>query len=151
MKVYLAARWEQGPVMRMWRTLLAAQDVACTSHWLDVQASWLRAVEGDDIMRENALLDFDDIAACDVLICYSPRSGFGQGRGGRHSELGVALGMGKPVVLVGERENIFHWHPSVVAMPDGNFNELLKVLQSCHGTIGESSPMTRIDGTDISQ
>lgn len=116
MRVYLAARWEQGPLMREWRRMLGLQGVGCTSRWLDVQASGLRAVENDDIMLANAVVDFEDVKAADVLVCYSPPEGFGHGRGGRHAELGVALGLGKPVVLVGERENIFHWHPGVVVI-----------------------------------
>ena len=118
MKVYLAARWEQGPLMRQWRAALEIRGHTVTARWLDVQASGLRAIEGDEIMRENALHDFQDIKDCDLMIVYSPRSGFGSGRGGRHAELGIALGMGKPVVLVGEHENIFHWHPAVALVAD---------------------------------
>jgi hypothetical protein len=33
-------------------------------------------------------------------------------------ELGYALGLGKPVVLVGERENVFHWCPGVALTLD---------------------------------
>jgi nucleoside 2-deoxyribosyltransferase len=33
--------------------------------------------------------------------------------GGRHVEFGYALAKGKRVVVIGERENVFHHHPSV--------------------------------------
>lgn len=40
-----------------------------------------------------------------------PRSG--ASRGGRHVEYGIALARGVRVIVVGFRENIFHWLPQV--------------------------------------
>lgn len=53
--------------------------------------------------------DFRDVSMCDLCISFTevPRSD--KGRGGRHVEFGVALGMMKRVWIVGPRENIFHW------------------------------------------
>ena len=117
-KVYLAARWEQAAFMRQWREALDALGIGCASNWLDVAATGLRAIEDDATMEANARLDFRDVHEADALILYSPKAGLGSGRGGRHVELGIALGMDKPVILVGERENVFHWHPTVTVLPE---------------------------------
>ena len=51
----------------------------------------------------------------DVLVAFSERPlSRDDVRGGRHVELGVALAVGKPVVLVGKPEHVFHSHPGVV-------------------------------------
>lgn len=53
--------------------------------------------------------DFRDVVSCDLLIHFTeqPRSDSGRGRGGRHVEMGIALGMMKRVWIVGPRENLF--------------------------------------------
>jgi len=53
--------------------------------------------------------DFRDVMACDLLIAFTEQPRTDKGRGGRHVELGLALGMGKKVWVVGHRENIFCW------------------------------------------
>jgi hypothetical protein len=37
--------------------------------------------------------------------------------GGRHVEFGYGMAKGKRLVLIGERENVFHDHPSVEVYP----------------------------------
>ena len=34
-------------------------------------------------------------------------------RGGRHAEFGIALALGKRVIVIGPRENVFHALPAV--------------------------------------
>ena len=65
-------------------------------------------------LREKfALDDYRDVLAADVLVAFTevPRSG--NSRGGRHVELGIALGSGIPVMIVGPRENVFCHLPHV--------------------------------------
>jgi hypothetical protein len=42
----------------------------------------------------------------------------GGGKGGRHVEYGLALGLGKRLIICGPRENIFHTLPQVEHYPD---------------------------------
>lgn len=71
---------------------------------------------GDDgaILRAKfAQDDWEDVINADVVINFteSPRSE--ATRGGRHVEFGIALAKGARVIVVGYRENLFHWLPQV--------------------------------------
>ncbi len=61
--------------------------------------------------------DFEDIASAGVVVVFNPPAACTVGRGGRHVETGYALG--KRVVLVGARGNVFHWLPEIPFVPDG--------------------------------
>lgn len=79
-------------------------------------------VEGDDVStsaRAAALRqkfaqdDFRDVLMCDLLIAFTEPPRSSSSRGGRHVELGIALGLMKHVWIVGPRENIFCWMEDV--------------------------------------
>jgi hypothetical protein len=53
--------------------------------------------------------DFRDVSMCQLLIAFTEQPRSSPNRGGRHVELGIALGMMKRVWIVGPRENIFCW------------------------------------------
>lgn len=116
MKIYLCARYSRRDEMRVVRAELQRLGHEITSRWLDTE--W----EGKDdsgssaapaeYREQHALEDVEDVAAADCLIAFTepPRSG---GRGGRHVEFGIALALGKQLIVIGWRENIFHHHPRV--------------------------------------
>lgn len=97
--MYIAApypvRDEAIRVMRM----LELQGVEVTSRWLKAP---------DELTDEHARKDLEDVARADVLLALNPDGWEERGTGGRHVELGYALALGKAIVLVGERSNIFH-------------------------------------------
>ena len=72
-----------------------------------VTSSWLRedCIGVDD---EHARLDLSDVARADILLALNPIEFANKGTGGRHVELGYALALGKQIVLVGVRTNVFH-------------------------------------------
>mgnify|MGYP001616147807 CR=1 FL=1 len=55
----------------------------------------------------------EDIDKADAVLSFTHPRGTMTTGGGRHVEFGYALAKGKKVALIGERENIFHDHPSV--------------------------------------
>jgi hypothetical protein len=121
MKFFLSARYSRRDELRLIRTDLCSRGHEVTSRWLDV-SSRDRDPLGSSAApppdrAEFAVKDLHDVAACDCLIAFTepPRS---DGRGGRHVEYGAALAMGKRVVVVGYRENLFHEHPLVEFYPD---------------------------------
>lgn len=94
---------------------------------IEVTSRWLKAP--DTMTDEHARKDLDDVAAADVLLALNPDGWEERGTGGRHVELGYALALGKPVLLVGERSNIFH-HLACVTQIDeiADFTKHLKRL-----------------------
>lgn len=105
MKVYLSARYG-----RMHELRTCATDLESRGH--EVTAQWLSGGTFENTSA-NAELDLDDVARADMLINFtedpvehSPHP-FAS-RGGRHVELGFALGLAKDIVIVGPRENVFH-------------------------------------------
>lgn len=78
-----------------------------------VTAQWLTGKEETQPKRANAVMDFDDVERSDLLICFTQPYGSVNKGGGRHTELGLALAWGIETWIVGEREQIFHWHPVI--------------------------------------
>lgn len=102
MKIYLAGAWSRREELRGYADdvgLLGLEE--CVSRWLWVEEQEDQPPEAD--LDRYAEMDIEDVRSCDLLVLFS-----GGGRGGRHVETGVALALGKPVLVVGERENIFH-------------------------------------------
>lgn len=114
--VYLAARFKDQSVLREWQAILACNGIAVTSRWLN--GSHDEATDGAAKER-FAREDFEDIARADVFVLWNPPHALGNGSGGRHVETGYALALGKPVLIVGAPENVFHWHPGVYAVLSG--------------------------------
>ncbi len=112
MKVYLAAHYDRFPLMRSWRYRLGLAGIGVTSRWID-GGHELGDFPTDDQRARLAREDLEDLDAADVVVLFNPAEDHWAGRGGRHVELGYAIGKGKPIVLVGERENVFHWLPAV--------------------------------------
>lgn len=58
--------------------------------------------------------DLLDVQGADMVINFTEPPRSLASRGGRHVELGIALGGGmKRILVVGHRENIFHWLPCI--------------------------------------
>ena len=123
MKVYLAARYSRNDEMRGVRDVLRALGHEVTSRWIDqhggnllesIVAGKLNADPGH--CAKYAQADIDDLMAADMVVSFT--SADGGGKGGRHVEFGLALGLGKRLILVGPRENVFHTLPQVEHYPD---------------------------------
>ena len=82
----------------------------------EVTSTWLR--EMDELADAYARLDLADVGRADVLVALNPSAWTNTGTGGRHVEFGYALALGKRIVLVGERSNIFHYLSDVVVVPN---------------------------------
>ena len=116
MKVYLAGRFGDRETLRELRGVLARVGVTVTSRWLDSghQSDDPTDAERSQYARED-LYDIDD---ADVLVLWNPAHHHRSGRGGRHVELGYALAKRKRVILIGQRENVFHYLPHVEVLKD---------------------------------
>ncbi|MBU1800638.1 MAG: nucleoside 2-deoxyribosyltransferase, partial [Bacteroidetes bacterium] len=76
-----------------------------------------------------AVHDMDGVRRCDMLIaiCDKPYNYMGT-----LAEIGAALALGKPVIIVGNMHNfIFAYHPLVVCMD--SVTQLMKAMEERHG------------------
>jgi nucleoside 2-deoxyribosyltransferase len=109
LRVYLAGRYARREELRGVASELKELGFNVTSRWLSVDASipgGLLAPSGR--AAEIARMDFDDVQRADVCIAFTEPADGPQGRGGRHTELGITLALGQRVMIVGPREHVFH-------------------------------------------
>lgn len=101
MKIYIASPHDFKE--HCWRLAYSLQSKGheIVSSWLDQDFIGYKSD-----MSEEANRDIDDILKADyVVVLNFPKS---SSRGGYHTELGIALALRKPVILVGEKSNVFH-------------------------------------------
>ncbi len=118
-KIYLAARYSRNGEMRGVRDVLHGLGHEVTSRWIDCHtdvvgdfsASFTEAVlnERPEDCAPLGRHDLDDIDRADVVISFTGSGG----KGGRHVEFGYAVALGKRVIVIGPRENVFHTLPQV--------------------------------------
>lgn len=78
-----------------------------------ITARWVYGGEDGLTRAQVAELDLEDVDAADAVVSFTfPRGTLTSG-GGRHVEFGYGLARGKRLVVIGERENVFHHHPCV--------------------------------------
>ena len=115
MRIYLSARYARGcgPDAD-----LPAYAASLQQRGHTITARWLDGSTFTDI-REHAEVDRDDVAASDVLVAFSEEPlehsphAFAS-RGGRHVEVGIAIGCNMcperqpiKILIVGPHENVF--------------------------------------------
>lgn len=125
MNIYIAARYSRKEEMKTVRDALQKAGFAVTSSWLDEPhgANTKLSELSDALNEEYAQVDIDDINRSDRILFFS--ESVLTPRGGRHVEFGYALAQGKPIDVVGPKENIFHYLPSVY-----NYATFFRYLQA---------------------
>lgn len=117
MKLYIAAssRTAASNVMKR----LQDEGHVVTSRWIESDTPFHVGSRHYDCNRsEWSVNDEEDVrAATDGLVSISEPDGT-MVPGGKHVETGIAIALGRPVFVVGCRENIFHWHPLVSVVAD---------------------------------
>ncbi len=121
--VYLSAQFEDAPVLREARVRLVALGCTVTSRWLDAATAVPATAQSGhagagERLSAIAAQDLEDIREADAVVVYNPPEACAIGRGGRHVETGFALALGKPIVVVGARGNVFHWLPAIALVSD---------------------------------
>lgn len=97
--VYIAAPIEKRDYALRIMRILQIRNITVTSSWIN---------HPQQLSHEGAMTDLQDLRNADLLVALNPEGWEKHGTGGRHVELGYALALGKPVLLVGERSNMFH-------------------------------------------
>jgi len=138
MRIYLAAQYRRRLELCGYRDELAARGHQVTSRWLagpdqHGAAGTVLGTAGEQLIESGdpasgilqaacAAADIEDICAAEMLIAFTEDPALyqpGSARGGRHVELGIALGIHifrlgpMAVAVVGPRENQFCWLPVI--------------------------------------
>lgn len=137
MRIYLAARYSRREELCSYREELRRMGHDVQARWLDgghqisdqgipIGQHGEALVEGDlcsgEILSEDARSrqaaalrakfandDFEDVTTASCLIAFTELPRSSPSRGGRHVEFGIALAYMCRIIIVGPRENIFHW------------------------------------------
>lgn len=135
MKIYLASRYSRREELCGYRTELETLGHTVTSRWLngkhqisntgqpigDTGEALVESdsAEANELRAHFVTEDCQDVYDADMVVSFTepPRSALGN-RGGRHVEFGLGVAWNKKMVVVGHRENLFHWLDGVVFFQD---------------------------------
>ncbi len=101
MIVYIAAPYPIKKQAIALRNVLSEFSIDTTSRWLDVP-------DGTTMTRDLAFINLADIRSSDAVVLMNTSEWKNVGTGGRHTEVGYAVALGKPVYLLGNVSNVFH-------------------------------------------
>ena len=118
-KVYLAAAYSRKPQIERYAAELRSLGIEVTSSWLEEPhaPNSQMADFAEETHLKYARADVRDINDADTFIFFSVEPTTPTVRGGRHVEFGMAVALGKRVIVVGPKENIFHHLPQVTNVP----------------------------------
>lgn len=129
MKFFIASHSQQKAIEL--RNLLIKVGHEVVSRWItdDTKFHQGMCAYTEEERKYIAKMDEEDVRmASDGLILLAEDEGKNV-PGGKHVETGIAIGLNKPVYVIGRRENIFHWHPNVRVFK--NFKAFLNYLNMC--------------------
>ena len=107
MRFYIASRQQE--TARAMRDAVIALGHSITSHWIEDPEFGAKKSDPEAHYKKWSVLDEQDVRDCDELILLTEPGQYSMG--GRHTETGMAIALGKRVNVVGGRENVFHRHP----------------------------------------
>ena len=117
MKVYLASRYSRREEMVIHAADLRGAGFDVTSRWINgnhqISDEGLSVEAKAEERARFAIEDYDDLAKADIVINFTESPRATNSRGGRHVEFGIAIALGKCVLVVGPRENVFHCLPHI--------------------------------------
>ena len=125
MNIFIASHSQEAARHLMER--LNGEGYVVVARWIKNDSKFGHGIHSYTDSERAAIAEMDeaDVRAADVLVLIAEA----EGRtvpGGKHVETGIALALSKPVVVLGRRENIFHWHPRVAIVH--SVEQLLQVL-----------------------
>lgn len=137
MRIYLASRYSRRVELCGYRDQLQKLGLDVQARWLNGEhqlsnegtpigengdalveddgtgGSGMRDLKSAELRAHFANDDWEDVTQADCVISWTEPPRSSANRGGRHVEFGIALAMGKRCIVIGYRENIFHWLPQV--------------------------------------
>jgi nucleoside 2-deoxyribosyltransferase len=105
--IYIAGRFSRRFEFQGYRADVQRAGFTVVSRWIDL------AKENEANAARCAMDDLEDLRLSDTVIVFGDEPRSTRSRGGRHVEFGYALALGKRMILVGHRENIFASLPAI--------------------------------------
>ena len=115
--VYLAAAYNAQELMRFYAVGLSEMGYEVTSRWILGQHDTPPDGIEPGSIAHHAWAANDDLADIDRAATVILFTAWPSTKGGRHVEFGYALATGKKIVVIGERESVFHSLPQVAWFP----------------------------------
>lgn len=116
MTFHFAARYSRLEQLRVYRGQLEARGHVVLTRWLRGRSPTV-ADYGPEasaaLVRRWAEEDWKDMLASQIVILFAERSIKNHGTGARHVEFGGALALGKLCVVIGRRENPYHYAAAI--------------------------------------
>lgn len=141
MKIYVASGLENVENARSLCTRLKIADHTITYEWMKHGAVWDK---GERVVRDVATQEMSGVRHADVVVVLLP------GGRGTHVELGAALALGKPVIIVSDpplticKETCaFHWLSGIIRVKSQD--EMLAALEG----LQLSKPRKRDEEEDV--
>jgi hypothetical protein len=127
-RVYIATDSREREYARFLQELCRANNIEVTSRWIDDESFDNDSVD-EEYLASWSINDLVDVVKSDVLLLFNPGKYKNSGTGGRHVEVGCAITSDIPIVLLGDRTNIFHYHPSVAHYPIETDPDLISIIK----------------------
>ena len=108
MRIYLAAPWLRRHEVPAVAAQLEAAGHTITERWWEHPDVNSGGPDAHPELERQAFADFEGVVRADALVLLNLATSEGKA-----VETGVALALVKPVVVVGERSNVFHHMPNV--------------------------------------
>ena len=120
MQVYLAARYSIKDQIKAHGEELQELGMESTSRWCHEKLKGSAQLDDvpESFLLSAAINDIEDMHRADVVVLFTVNPREATVRGGRHFEAGYAMGIGKPLIICGPVENIFHMLPNVTICAD---------------------------------
>jgi nucleoside 2-deoxyribosyltransferase len=117
-KIYVAAPWaEKAFKAKEAKEKLEAEGFIVTSRWISFHEEKSADQSGlaydKDVLIREAANDVEDVRDCDIVILLNTQKR-GEETSGKAVETGMALAWFKPIIVVGQPTNVFHWLMPIV-------------------------------------
>ena len=107
--IYVAAPWAEKEYAKAVADQLKAAGFGIASRWLYFEKDAGNGLEIDEAtLCQEALNDIEDVIGCDAFLLLNTQKR-GEETSGKAVETGIAIATLKPIVIIGERTNVFHY------------------------------------------
>lgn len=111
LKIYVGARFSLRSTVRSLSDFLENQGFEITEKWFLFEKESTGQISSEALKSnyKAAKADLYGIESADATIFLSENPLMLTRRGGRHVEFGYALALKKPIIVLGPKENVFHY------------------------------------------